>query len=265
MQALIRNPEKERLPACGPVIFLKERYISMLKNDMVFNHPLRSLGNETDDILPAGGFGAVLARAGIGKTSILVQLALDSMLRETKVLHISLDDPVKKVCLWYEEIFRNISKQSRVGEPERLWDSILPRRLVMTFNVDSFSVPKFRERLEDLIVQNIFTPGMMMVDGFPFDEAGKRMLPELKEFAKEHAMGVWFAIRIQRHEVVSDPNEIPDPFKDVAHLFDTIFQLRPEGKQIHLNVVKTKKDGSRDADSALVLDPSTMLVGDCAE
>ena len=51
----------------------------------------------TEDILPQGGFGAVLARAGVGKTALLVQLALNTMLRDKNVLHISLNDPVNKV------------------------------------------------------------------------------------------------------------------------------------------------------------------------
>jgi ATP/maltotriose-dependent transcriptional regulator MalT len=42
----------------------------------------------------------VLAPAGVGKTAFLVQLALNAMLQEKNVLHISLDEPVTKVSLW---------------------------------------------------------------------------------------------------------------------------------------------------------------------
>ena len=51
----------------------------MLKKELILRNPLRQLGFETEDILPAGAIGAVLAHAGVGKTALLVQLALNGM------------------------------------------------------------------------------------------------------------------------------------------------------------------------------------------
>ena len=92
----------------------------MLKKELIFRNPLGLMGHEAEDILHSGAFGAILARAGLGKTAILVQLALDSLLRSKKVLHISLNDSVKKVCLWYEEVFRNIADQYNIRQIEQL-------------------------------------------------------------------------------------------------------------------------------------------------
>ena len=108
------------------IIYIKERNISMLKNELILKNPLRRMGYESDDILNKGQFGAVMARAGVGKTAFLVQLALNCMLREKKVLHISLEDPVKKVSLWYKEVFSRIATQYDIPQSGRLWDSVLP-------------------------------------------------------------------------------------------------------------------------------------------
>ena len=81
----------------------------MLIEELILRNPLRQLGFETEEILPVGGFGAVLAHAGVGKTALLVQLAINSMLRNRKVLHISLNDPVNKVNLWYNELFHHLA------------------------------------------------------------------------------------------------------------------------------------------------------------
>jgi hypothetical protein len=148
----------------------------MLKNELILKNPLRRMGYESDDILNKGQFGAVMARAGVGKTAFLVQLALNSMLREKKVLHISLDDPVKKVSLWYKEVFSRIATQYDIPQSGQLWDSVLPHRFIMTFRVEGFSVPKLEERLTDLIEQNIFKPDMMIIDGIPFEDS---MSPDL--------------------------------------------------------------------------------------
>lgn len=143
-------------PVSGNVIYLKERNFKMLKKDLILRNPLRLLGNEKEAILPPGGFGAILARAGVGKTSLMVQLALNSLLDSDNVLHISLNDPVKKVSLWYDEVFRHIAEKYRLTQLDQLWDVILPHRFIMTFKVEGFSVPKLEERLTDLIEQGIF-------------------------------------------------------------------------------------------------------------
>jgi flagellar biosynthesis GTPase FlhF len=66
------------------ICYMRERNIHMLKNELILKNPLRRMGYESDDILNNGEFGAVMARAGVGKTAFLVQLALNSMLREKK-------------------------------------------------------------------------------------------------------------------------------------------------------------------------------------
>jgi len=231
----------------------------MLKKELVFRNPLRLMGHETEDILKPGGFGAVLARAGLGKTAILVQLALDSLLRGKKVLHISLTDPVKKVCLWYEEVFRNIADQYNIRQTDKVWEEILPHRLIMTSNIEAFSVSGLEKRLADLTEQGIFHPRMLLIDGLPFDETARPTLTGLKSLAKEHSMHLWFTVRTHRHETPG-PDGIPAPLLNVADLFDVVFQLLPEEKEIHL---RTLKGGPPDADSpSLLLDPSTMLIKD---
>ena len=106
------------------IIKLRDRNIDMLKRDLILKNPLSELGLTTDDIIPDAGFGAVLARAGVGKTAFLVQLALNSMLRGVNVLHISMYDPVDKVALWYKELFQRLAQQYQVEQIKKLWESI---------------------------------------------------------------------------------------------------------------------------------------------
>lgn len=226
----------------------------MTKKDLSLYNPLSLIGYETENIIPEGGFGAVLARAGVGKTAFLVQIAISAILQGKNVLHISLDNPVDKVGLWYKEVFNNLVKQCKT---DRLLESILPHRFIMTFKVEGFSVPKLEERLTDLTEQNIFSPHMVVIDGLPFDESTRKSLPGLKTLAKKHSMHVWFAIRTHRHEQ-QDPDNMPAPFSKVADLFDVAIQLKPEGKEIHVHYLK---GGAKTVEHpALLLDPSTMMI-----
>jgi hypothetical protein len=241
------------------ICYMRERNIRMLKNELILKNPLRRMGFESDDILKGGEFGVVMARAGVGKTAFLVQLALNSMLREKNVLHISLNDPVKKVSLWYKEVFNRIAAQYAIHQSAQLWDIIQPHRFIMTFRVEGFSVPKLEERLTDLIEQDIFKPQAMIIDGLPFDDAIIQDLSDLKTLAIGQQMHVWFTARTHRHEEPG-PNGTPMQLIAVADLFEVAIQLVPIGKQIQIKALKGP--GSRDDQPDLILDPATMLIQD---
>lgn len=252
-----KAPDHHQSPRPVEVIYIKERYFTMLKKDLILRNPLRVMGYENDDILKSGQFGAVLARAGVGKTAFLVQLSLNALLRGNNVLHVSLEDPVNKVSLWYKEVFNLIADQYQVEQINQLWESVLPHRFIMTFRVEGFSVPKLEERLADLMEQNIFAPRMIIIDGFPFDESAHQPLSEFKELVDKHQMHAWFTMRTHRHEDPG-PDGQPHQLEKVADLFDVAIQLLPEGKEIHVKAVKGGESFAEDLD--LRLDPSTMLL-----
>jgi hypothetical protein len=231
----------------------------MLKQELILRNPLRQLGFETEDILPAGGFGAVLAHAGVGKTALLVQLAMNGMLRNRNVLHISLNDPVNKVNLWYSELFHHLAGNDEGKQITRLWESVLPHRFIMTFRVESFTVPKLEERLSDLTEQGIFSPAMMIIDGLHVDESLRADLNDLKALAARNGIHVWFTVHTHRHESPG-ADGLPVSFSAVAGLFDLVLELRPEHADIHIKLLRGKE--STLAGSPLLLDPSTMLIKD---
>ena len=239
------------------VIYIKERYFAMLKNDLILRNPMRVMSRENEEILGVGGFGAVLARAGVGKTAFLVQLSLNALLRGKNVLHISLADPVNKVSLWYKEVFNLIADQYQVEQINQLWESVLPHRFIMTFRVEGFSVPKLQERLADLTEQDIFKPEIIIVDGFPFDESVHQSLAEFKEMVKNQGMHAWFTIRTHRHEE-PEADGTPLQLAHVADLFEVAIQLLPVGKEIHVKALKGGDSFSKHLD--LRLDPATMLL-----
>ena len=239
------------------VLYLKERNLTMMKNDLILRNPLKAMGFDSEDILPLGGFGAVLARAGVGKTAFLVQMAINALLRGKNVLHVSLSDPVNKVTLWYEEVFNVLSRQYGVAQRDHLWESLLPHRFIMTFKAQRFSVPTLEERMSDLMEQDIFLPQVVIIDGFEFDEAGRNALTDLKSLITEQGMRVWFTVRTHRHEDPG-PGRLPSPMDAVAGLFDVIIQLQPEGKLIH---VRSLDDSGAETGSApLSLDPATLVI-----
>lgn len=231
----------------------------MLKEEQVDKNPLRRLFNDQQILLADGEFGAVLARAGVGKTAFIVQIALNSLLQHKNVLHVSLGEPVQKVSLWYEEVFR------RIGEPyestiiQNIWETILTHRFIMTFQAEDFGVSKLSERIADLTEQAIFHPQIILIDGMDFDDSPADILTELRPLAQQWGVGVWFTTLVHRSKETSSIG-LPKPPNAIVDLFNTAVLLDPDDKNIHVRMLKSPRTES--GQSGLSLDPATMLIRD---
>lgn len=241
----------------GPatVIRLAERSLAMQKNDIRVKNPLRLLGETTGQALSPGGFGAVIARAGVGKTAVLVQIAMDGLLAGKNVLHVSLDQPVQKVCLWYEEVFSHAAKNTGNPLTPELWEAVLKHRFIMSFPAAGFTVERLEGRVTDLADQDIFYPQMAVVDGLPFDETARERLQEMKLFARENRLSVWFAVRAHRDDVAPG-QDVPESISRVLDLFDVALKLTPEERDIRVEALP----GKGSVEQGLVLDPASLLI-----
>jgi len=226
----------------------------MLKKDMIEKNPLGAFSADKSGNEIAQRLGLVAARAGIGKTAILVQIALDNMLRGKQVLHVSVGENIQKTKAWYEDIVRDIAGG---GEQEKsaIEYEVMRNRMIMTFNESSFSRPKLEERLNDLIYQDIFRPSCMVIDGLDLADIDRQTLVDLKELVKEASMNIWVSSICHR-----DTQE--DPAGAYGDLFDTIIVLQPESNgdsKIFLNILKDDT-GCVETGKGLRLDPTSMVV-----
>ncbi|VEN74944.1 Cytoplasmic protein [Candidatus Desulfarcum epimagneticum] len=217
------------------------------------SNPLALLGLDSEDMFAKGGFGVVFSRAGVGKTAFLVQLAINAMAAGKRALHISLNDPVSKINLWYKEVSGNAAGSFIDMTGDDLFETIQSRRFIMTFKPEEFGAAKLEERVAELADQNIFSPDIIAIDGVRFDEGADGLLSDLKAVSEKRRVPMWLTMRTHRQES-GDKSQALKPFSDFAHLFDVAVQLYPEGKNI---IVRRVKGG--DGVQAL-LDPATMLV-----
>ena len=71
--------------------------------------PVRVFDRALGGGLGRGNFGVVLSRTGVGKTSFLIGLALDKLLRGERVLHISTQETVEHLRTYYEQLLVTMS------------------------------------------------------------------------------------------------------------------------------------------------------------
>ncbi|HIQ37743.1 MAG TPA: hypothetical protein EYH36_07085 [Desulfocapsa sulfexigens] len=234
----------------------------MGKEDLVSNNPLRALGLEKDEAADARRVGLVMARAGLGKTAILVQIALDSMLRDNKVLHVAIGEGVGKTRTWYDDILTLINDENEVENFQQVVDCIVKNRMIMTFKENSFSPATLEERMEDLSSQEIFKADCLVVDGFDFNDAeSASSLNELKGFMDRNGLKmIWFSAVSHRDDERVSANGIPAPCHEFDENFDTVLLISPEDNDIRLKTLKCSEACSVDAGKSLSLDPATMLI-----
>jgi hypothetical protein len=234
----------------------------MGKEDLVSSNPLRALGLEKIEEGEGRRAGLVMARAGLGKTAILVQIALDSMLRDNKVLHVSIGEGVDKTRIWYDDILNLMDKEQKIEDFPELVADVMQRRMIMTFKESGFSAAILEERMVDMVQQDIFKPTCLVVDGFDFNAPdSKASLHELKDLMEKNDLQmIWLSAVCHRDDVRVSVNNVPAPCHEVDSFFDTVLLISPEDNSLKLKVLKPSVACSQNAGQFLLLNPATMLI-----
>lgn len=228
----------------------------MANNDLVVNNPLKALGLEEKAKGGIRSMGLVMSRAGLGKTAVLVQFALDCMLLGNKVLHISIGETVDKTRSWYDDILSLLTE----GEKVESIPEIMKNRMIMTFKESSFSKAVLEERLDDLVQQDIYKPECLIIDGFDFVSADREAIMEIREFMEQRGLKmIWFSAVRHREDTRVSADGVPAPCHDIDDLFDTVLLINPQGDEMHLDILKCD-ECTVDPGTSLKLDPSTMLI-----
>lgn len=228
----------------------------MSNNDSVINNPLRALGLEDKAKKDIQHMGLVMSRAGLGKTAILVQFALDCMLLGNKVLHVSIGETVDKTRKWYDDILSIASGGDTVEDiPE-----IMQNRMIMTFKESSFSKALLEERLDDLVKQEIYNPDCLIIDGYDFSSSDRKSIVELREFIGQHHLKmIWFSAIRHREDNRMSADGVPAPCHEIDDLFETVLVINPDADEMNLDIVKCDECAVTPG-TTLKLDPSTMLI-----
>ncbi|MGD9948010.1 MAG: hypothetical protein AB7U29_05965 [Desulfobulbus sp.] len=223
---------------------------------LVQQNPLRVLNMSREN----NQMGLVMARAGLGKTALLVQIALDAILRGKRVIHVSIGESIEKTKSWYDDILQVILQEYSVSRPHELIDMVARHRMIMTFKVAAFTRSRLEERLNDLVLQDIFRPNCLIVDGFDFEQTDRGDLDDIKNLLESMNMQAWFSAICHRGDARVSPTGVPAPCHELDDLFDMIVLLKPQANaNIQLDIIRNCGE-QVEGGKSLSLDPTTMMV-----
>ena len=213
-----------------------------------------SMGEERNQL------GLVMARAGLGKTALLVQIALNAILRGEKVLHVTIGETIDKTRLWYDDILKVIIEEQKLDNANELMEMVSKNRMIMTFNESAFNRPKLEERVNDLVLQDIFKPNCLVIDGFDFVNTERQVLEDIKDLAENMSLQAWFSATSHRNDDRFSPTGVPAPCHEMDDMFDTIILLKPEPDATILLEIIRNNGKAVETGKGLRLDPTTMMV-----
>jgi hypothetical protein len=221
--------------------------------------PLRVFERSIHGGLGAGNIGVVASRAGTGKTSFLVGIALDDLMRRRKVCHVALEQSVDHVREYYDELFNDLRHETHtLGSPEDRIEMERARH-IHSFVGHCFSVEKLSEMLASLREDLRFEPSLLVVDGHDFRPEQRGEVEAMREIARRAGCELWMSVRTHRDGPVTKPGELPTPLGPYAEILSVVVGLESVGDTVRIRLLKDH-DSPALADLYLDLDPRTMLI-----
>jgi hypothetical protein len=231
----------------------------MIKEELVQRSPVRIFEKSIHGGLKAGEIGVIASPSGLGKTSVLVQIAMDKLLQGKKLIHVSFTQHTDYVLSWYEDIFDEFTKKKNLDRPQDVKDELVKNRVLLNFSQDGVTGSQIINSLKALIVEGSFGADSIIVDGFDFSKTNRERMEVIKADAKELGVSFWYSCNVKGPEPLYDKQDIPLIIKDYQDLIDVIIVLEPMSDHIALTASKDR-DTANLEHLAVKLDPKTLLI-----
>jgi hypothetical protein len=242
----------------------------MYRSEINERSPMRVFERSMHGGLGRGNVGVIAARAGVGKTPMLVQIGLDDLLRERKVLHLSHEHAVDHVRAYYDEIFHDLAVWKHLEDPERVRLDIERSRLIFShlgqakqappsLRGGSTSVARILETVTFAREIAHFHPDIVIIDGFDLSGPGMHdAFRALHKLARDLSAEVW--ISVQTPEGPGTGGVLPALEKVYADIAVVVY-LESGRDAVSLRLLKDH-DNKDLADFHLRLDPHSMRIVD---
>ena len=234
----------------------------MVLKELISRSPIRIFEQSIHGGLKPGEIGIVASPNGVGKTSVLVQIALDKLLQEKKVIHVSFTHYTQSawmphVLIWYEDIFNELISKKNLENAAEIKNDLVKNRVLMNFNQDGISKDQILKSLRALIIDGGFNADSIIIDGFDFSRASAENIAGVKAFASELGVSIWYSCSVNDTQYNSE--NIPAVISGFSQLVDVVIVLKPRPNHVDLSVSKDRD--SRDSKSMTTrLDPKTLLI-----
>jgi hypothetical protein len=237
----------------------------MILNELIQRSPIRIFEQSINGGLKNGEIGVIASPKGVGKTSVLVQLAMDKLLQGKKVIHVSFTHAAltaqhnQYIPLWYEDIFTEFTGKKNLENPAEVKNNLVKNRVLMNFNQDGVTKEQVLKSLKAMIVDGCFKADSIIIDGMDFSRINKEVIAGVKSFAADLGLSIWYSCSLNDNNPQYNKENIPVILENLTDSIDIIISLHPKPDYIELKVSKDR-GAVISKNMAMKLDPKTLLI-----
>ena len=210
----------------------------MIRNGDTPKGLLEIVAKSLPGMFEPGNLAVVMARAGVGKTSFLVQLALGEMVSGRDVAHVAVGQSVDEVRRRYRGLFREMAEVCGMENNENIRFGLSRHRAIQTFATGEFSQIKLKKAVENFKEHLELKPKVVLLDGFDWETADKETLNRLKDVSRDIGAPIWMTAKTSRDQSGLHPQEIPPPCDKFVDLLDVVIFLDPVESLIKPRLLK---------------------------
>jgi hypothetical protein len=235
----------------------------MILSELIQRSPIRIFEQSINGGLKPGEIGVVASPNGVGKTSVLVQLALDKLLQGKKVIHVSFSQHINYIPIWYEDIFNEFINKKNLENAADIKNDLVKNRVLMNFNQDGVTKEQILKSLRAMIIEGGFKAESIIMDGFDFSRMNKECIAGVKTFATELGLSIWYSCSVKEEgsssSLLYDKENIPLVLENSLGSIDIVIVLHPKQDHVELSISKDR-DSIISKSMAMKLDPKTLLI-----
>jgi len=214
--------------------------------------PMRLLEKGLHGGLGVGNLGVCVAAHGVGKTSFLVGVAIDELLRGGTVLHVAMNQTVSHVRDYYDTVYLALAASTHMDDPTEIHAEIDDHRRIRAYRGDGFSASKLSDSLKVEAEAGV-RPTLIVIDGLEGSQVTRDDLAGVLSLVADLAAEVWFSLDAESE---GDPLAALSGCED---LINVIVTLEAKGDEITLRAIKDHENEDLQ-DLHVGLDPRTLLL-----
>lgn len=229
----------------------------MIRKFLNARSPLRLLEKGLHGGLGIGNLGVLLAGHGMGKTSFLVDVALDELLRGGTVLHVSLDQTVSHLRDYYDTVYEALAQSTHLEDAVATQTEIDGRRSIRAYAAEEFCSSKLRDAIH-IESEAGMKPTLILIEGIDVASVAQEELADMRKLAEELAAEIWLSVAHGSERVTG----MPEYLQALDDVVSVVLALAPSGDgapEVGLRVLKDHDNPDLE-DLHVALDPKTLLL-----
>ncbi len=141
-----------------------------------------------------GDCAVVASRPGLGKTALLVQVAMGDLMAGRKVLHVGVGQSTEHVQSWYDGLFDELCRSSVYHDGDH--HKLVEMRHIRTYGHGGLRAEHLRHDLDMLASDAGFRPDTVILDGFRAPEPEPDEMKQFVDLADRLGFALWMAVAV---------------------------------------------------------------------